>query len=202
MQFSRILAVHGYEIYQYGKLGELSEAICKEVLKIQEKYSHIILLGGWHLREAGPLPTIGDAMYNYLCLHNVPFEKMRTQYLEGLTNYMPPRDSMEEIDLLPTFFKTFGFFPQHTPFDAICIQYFVPRLRFLYRNRNARCQQIIGVSPPSLHIRRIIEQVPAYFITRLDPEGKGTIVTKNRDERTLYSTAGFPNKNLPSAWNQ
>lgn len=196
----KILAVHGYEIYRGGELGELSKAVCEEILTIQKGYSHIILLGGWHLREAGPRPTIAEAMCKYFRLHDFSiFEKLYTQFSAGLENYMPPRDSMEEIDLLPTILKKLGFSPSSVSFDAICIRYFAPRLRFLYRNRNAHCRYIIGVSPPSLHVGRIIQQVPAYLITRLDPEGKGKIVAKNRDERTL-AIVGFRERNLPEAW--
>ncbi|MDO8600731.1 MAG: hypothetical protein Q7R73_03925 [bacterium] len=197
----RILAVHGYEVYREGQLGELAQAVCEKILKIQGQYSRIILLGGWHLQEAGPRPTIGEAMSRYLQKHGMspmkPF--LFTQFSAACDKYMPPRDSMEEIDLLPTILDKVDINPRRTPFDAICISYFAPRLRLIYHNRGARLERIIKVTPPKLHLRRMIEQIPAYILTRLDPEGKGSIIEKNRDARTL-AIAGFKEKNLPSAW--
>lgn len=194
----RILAVHGYEIYKGGKLGELAEAICKKVIAIQNDYSHIILLGGWHLKEAGSFPTINVVMAKYLVQHEVPSEKIYTQYTTIRGAFRPPRDSMEEIDLLPTILRELGCTPRETPFDTICISYFAPRLRFLYRSRRARCERIIRVAPPNFHLRRMLEQIPAYIITRLDPNGTSTIIQKNRKERTLSD--GWFKENIPWAW--
>jgi len=141
-----LLVVHGYSIRPDGKLGTLSEVVCQKVVKIHYQYTHIILVCGWGWdigeKPPPPRPTVGEGMYTRLTELGVPKNKLYTQYTLECGDYIPPRDTMEEIDILPKLFEKLGVNPQKAAFEAIAFWAHTKRIELIYKSRKARCPVI------------------------------------------------------------
>lgn len=202
----KILAVHGYEIFRNSAgqviIGSLAEAVCQRVAAVHAHYSHILLLGGWHMREVGESPTIAEVMRKRLLALGVSGEKLYTQQELGLLNHMPPRDSMEEVDAVAVMLRKLVTYPRSITIDVACVSYFRPRLWFIYRNRGARIRRFIV--PPTSETwdwERIFWQMPTMLLTFLDPKGESRLVVKHRARRTLVQNPGvFAHRFTLEAW--
>lgn len=201
----KVLVVHGYEVFAFGFLGLLAELVCQWVARNHQRYTHIVLVGGWDLRDPGPRQTIAEVMARRLTKLGVPDNKLYHQYSGGLGlgNVLPPRDSMEEVDLLPSIFQALGW-GLNTAFDAVAIWFFVPRMGLLYRSRRAQYQKLYSVFHwrTLLMVKRIAIGVVAYFATANDTQGRGELFQGNRRARTLITAEEMERMRVvsPSDW--
>ena len=201
----RCLAVHGYEIKPGGKLGLLAQSVCQQAARIAHEYDVLLLLAGWHRRDVCPRPTIAEVMAADLVRRGVPREKVHTQFSLGCQHLLPTRDTMEEVDHLPSLLRALQLDPLRVSFDALCVWYFIPRVQFLYQSRGAHCRRVHGAwsLKTLLQPKRIYFQFMAYAQTRRDPYGESEQTQRHRVGRTMtYEYPGGPVSNVPSAWQQ
>ena len=119
-----IVVLHGYETHCDGILGPLAETICRTALPILQgdPSKRAILLGGWHLKEAGDVITIADAMELWLLEHDIHPDQIITQkHFPALHGYMPPRDTWEEVVLLRKMFHARFARKEKKSFEHGCI---------------------------------------------------------------------------------
>ena len=76
-----IVFVHGYEVYEGGRLGPLAKAVCEAVKRLLAINDDVraILLGGWHLKEAGRY-TIANAMTKHLSNDDISPQRIITKW--------------------------------------------------------------------------------------------------------------------------
>lgn len=199
-----ILIVHGYE-FRPNYLGRLNLAVCRKVAELHQYYKWIIMTGGWFFGTMPPRPTIAEAMRKELIKMDVPIEKLLTQFsIPGGEKVLPPRDCIEDVDLLGNLLGLLGFQPKEIYFDALCVWFMKPRVKFLYSTRKARCQKVIVAFFFSLDwdvLRKILTEFIAFPLMLFDPQGKSWPVKKTRGNRTCKFEKGqFPQRNLPRAW--
>jgi len=199
----KILMVHGYNFWP-DHIGTLNETICQTVKEIHRQYDIVIISCGWYFSNYPWRPTIAEVIRKRLIELGVPKEKLFTQFSLSRENYFPPRDTMEEIDLLATLLRALGFNPKETEFDAIGIWFMKPRIKFLYWTRKAKCRKVIGAYQGFKFskdaIRKIFTELLAFPIMLFDPWGQGRIIARTRRKRTCQVPDFVKEKNLPSAW--
>jgi len=213
LEKKKILIVHGYEFWKdhvgepdetVCQIGELNATVCQTVAKIHSQYDIIILSCGWYFSNYKWRPTIAEVIRERLIELGVPEEKLHTQFSLGRQNFFPPRDTMEDVDLLATLLKALGFIPKETEFDAIVIWFMKPRMKFLQRTRRTKCRKIIGAWSGFKFnkdtIRKILTEFLAFPIMLFDPWGGGKIIARTRRQRTCQVPDYVTEKNLPTAW--
>ncbi len=183
-----IVFVHGYEVYENGRLSPLSHAVCEATKRLREMNSdvRVILLGGWHLKEAGTY-TIADAMMTYLITTGMSPKRIITKWcFKSLDEEMPPRDTWEELIHLKGILTRLNISPK-APLQAVAWDFHVPRLKKMYATYGLTDVEIIPVTPPTykgLCHRRWIERM-ARIARFIDPDGDGIICHGTRLGRTL-----------------
>ena len=188
---SPYLVVHGYEIYENGRLGSLSLAVCEATLRMLEINPDMkaILVGGWHLEEAGAGTTIASAMHAWLVAHGIGEDRLITAAKLGLDGFMPPRDTQEEIALLWHMRRKLGIYGID-PFQFVAWKWHTWRIKSACRAWKIWNAQCIPVSPApfkGIWKRRIME-LCACVIQITDPHGMGWIPQMIRKGRTLANT--------------
>lgn len=185
-----ILVIHGYEIHRGGRLGPLAQAVCTSALPIlrNDPLKRVVLLGGWHLKEAGSSITIADAMKRWLFdqgLHN-PTRIITQRDFPSLAEYMPARDAWEETVLLRAIFNDL-LISFEQPFHTVAWDFHIPRLTNIYRTyhlmRNTS-QAVIPKTHTGLRHRRRMEWA-ARVLSIIDPTGTGILCHETRVRRTL-----------------
>ena len=197
----KILAVHGYQVFPIPTgPGIAARAVLRKVKKAHEEYAHIFFLGGWHCRRLGSRPTIAEIMRGNLISLGVGYEKLHDQFSLGLDNLIPPRDSVEEVDLLARLLREkFGTDPEKVEFDAIALWCCAPRLRVLYSIRRARCKRIISVNAASVPLR-LPQELALYSLARFfDPWGSNVLLKAIRKRRT-FKTQNGAKRCVAAAW--
>jgi hypothetical protein len=198
----KVLVVHGYEIDGEGNLEALAKATCDKVIKIQHRFTHIILLGGWHRKES-PC-TIGDAMRGYL-EKRMPREKLYTRESLGCDKCLPPRDTMEEVDVVPKLLRKLGMNPLRDKFWVIGAWMFWPRLWILYWKRGAHARIIGAFSWETAvtwkMLKRMYWQLVGIMSLLKDPLGESPLIVNNRNNRTLDDPSKYV-LNTPEAWKE
>jgi hypothetical protein len=194
----KVLLVHGYEIDQQGNPETLARAVCEKIIIIQDKFSHIVLLGGWHRKES-PC-TIGEAMEKYLLQRGMSPKKVFTRESLGLGNYLPTRDTMEEVDNAPISLRKLGVNPKYKKFWVLGVWFFWPRLWLLYKLRGAKKVRVLGAwGSGTIMPRRILWQIVGLRNLFLDPMGKGDHTVMHRKTRTLEDESRYL-ANTPETW--
>lgn len=196
-----VLVCHGYEVFANQVPSKLLVSLCRRVAQVSVTYDTIFLLGGQHLKEQGSV-TVDQVMKRMLQNLGVPEAKL-VAWSEVCPEQRPPRDTMEEIDLLPYLFSAHFAVkqPQQIVFDSACIWYFRFRVRFLCWQRRARCRRIYGAS--SANIARMIIEVIALVATIVSPTGQSFIFRRNRAARNVFPAQHNGQSwkdNLPAAW--
>lgn len=185
------LVVHGYEIYEGGRLGPLSLAICKAALRMLEMNPHMkaILLGGWHLHEAGAGTTIAGAMHAWLVAHGISEGRLITAAKLGLDGFMPPRDTYEEIALLWHMRRKLGIYGTE-PFQFVAWKWHAWRIKSACRAWKIWNAECIPASPaPFAGLwKRCAMEICACIIKITDPHGLGLIPQMIRKGRTIANT--------------
>ena len=185
---SPIAFVHGYEVYGNGQLGPLSQAICNAIERLLEINGEIraILLGGWHLKEAGAC-TIADVMARYLINAGVSPKRIITKLnFESLDTDMPPRDTWEELIALRKILAKMGI-DRNAPLQSIAWDFHIPRLKKMYKTFEITNVETIPVTPKpykGLWRRKLTERV-ARIVRFIDPHGNGIICQTTRLGRTF-----------------
>ena len=203
MQKKKILAVHGYEFW-LACIGILNEVVCQKIAKIHEQYDIIVMCCGWYFPTYQWDRTIAEVIKDRLIQLGVPKEKLHTQFSLGMENFIPPRDSMEDVDFLASLLKSLGFTPREIEFDAIGIWFMNPRLKYLYWTRKAKCRKVIGAYSGFEFnkdtVRKILTEFLAFPIMLFDPWGRGKIIARTRRKRTCEIPDSVNRENLPTAW--
>ena len=203
MENRKILVVHGYEFWE-GNMGALNETVCQAIKKIHDQYDIIIMSCGWYFSSYPWRPTIAEVIRKRLIELGVPKKKLHTQFSLGRGNFIPPRDTMEDVDLLATLLKALGFTPKETEFDTIVIWFMKPRMKFLQRTRGTKCRKVIGAYSGFKFnkdtIRKILTELLAFPIMLFDPWGRGKIIARTRRQRTCKVPCSVNRENLPTAW--
>ena len=184
---SPIVVLHGYEIYEHGRLGPLSLAVCEAGLRMLEVVPdcRLILLGGWHLKEAGADITIADAMQQWLMERGAAEDRIITRKSLGLLHLMPPRDTHEEAALLKTMLNLLSMNGMD-PFQFIAWEWHEQRIQWIYRTWKLRKAECIPVRPAFTGFwKRLAIEACAHVVQLFDPYGFGTICKKTREKRTL-----------------
>jgi len=181
----KILVVHVYGFIDSKNLGVQSETVCRGVLEIHHHYDRIYLVGGWHSEDLPNYLVSSDLMIKFLEKNGVSKSKMHSL---ALVNYLnPPRDTMEEVDILPKLFQASGL-PLNQKFDAIGLWFHITRIRMLYRLRKLNCRKVIPTFSWSTLKRnqwtRVLQELPGLLLTWLDPDGKGRFIQNLRKGRT------------------
>lgn len=185
-----IVVIHGYEIHCGKRLGPLAEAVCAAALPIlqSDPLKRAILVGGWHLKEAGDIITIADAMELWLLEQGVhrPGQIITQKRFPELAKLMPARDTWEEIVLLQKMFQALRISKEQS-FDFIAWDFHVPRLMNIYRTyRFMRPTALLVTPQPYKGLRyRKRREWAARVLYILDPTGHGVLCHENRIKRTL-----------------
>ena len=189
-----IVVLHGYETYAGGRLGPLALAVCVAALAIYRAERNVlfILVGGWHLKEAGASNTIADAMALWLMENGVPKERVITQRGMSLMHFRPPRDTHEELALLRMIRRMLGLYGMN-PFRFIAWEKHVPRIEAVQRTWKMRSTKAVPVTPiPHQWLwKRRATELCARIAQAFDPQGYGRIFTRIRRGRTIASE-GIP----------
>lgn len=143
-----IVVLHGYETYAGGRLGPLALAVCVAALAIYRAERNVlfILVGGWHLKEAGAPNTIADTMALWLMENGVPKECIVTQRSMNLIHFRPPRDTHEELALLRMIRRILGLYGMD-PFRFVAWDKHVPRIQAVQRAWKMRRTEAVPVTP-------------------------------------------------------
>lgn len=183
-----VLVLHGYEVYAEGRLSPLSQAVCDTALRLLEMNGDLraIILGGWHLKEAGTW-TIADAMANYIVNNGQSPKRIITKWcFESLEGIMPPRDTWEELIMLLRILPRLGV-SLKAPMISVAWDFHIPRLKKMYRTYGITNTEFVPATPPpheGLARRRWMERV-ARIVRFINPYGDGIICHGTRLKRTL-----------------
>ncbi len=187
-EFFPILYLHGYEVYAKGRLGPLSQAVCDTAVRLLQMNGdlRVIVLGGWHLKEAGTW-TIADAMVN--CIVNAGISPKRIitkECFETLSSVMPPRDSWEEFLMLLQILGRLGISPR-APLQGVAWDFHIRRLKKMCKTFGLTNTEIVPAVPEpheGLARRQWMERA-ARIVRFIDPQGGGIICHGTRLKRTL-----------------
>lgn len=179
---------HGYEVYAGGRLGPLSQAVCEAGLSLLRTNGELkaILLGGWHLKEAGEI-TIADAMQAFLMRKGIDPERIITKRrLHSLEGVMPARDSWEELVLLKRMLSRLGI-STGAPLTSVAWDFHIRRLTKMYATygfTDVVAAPAIPEPHEGLSRRKRMERA-ARIVRFIDPDGDGIICHNTRLGRTL-----------------
>lgn len=196
--------VHGYDSKPPKILGPFNARVCEEIVRVQQGYKKFLLLPGQNLHgvEAYVDQIMKEAL---LKEYRVPEEKI-SAWSDELPEYRPPRDTIEEVDLLAVWLRKLGHRPRETPFGAIGLRVHGPRIRLIYKHRGAKLQRFHGAPAWSIH-RVVAVEIPAYSVTWLSLEHNNkiaqSIIRNNRAGRNVFPTRrdGQPWIDVsPNAW--
>lgn len=189
------VALHGYEIQGKGTLGPLSRAVC-ECARLQlmtDVRMVAILLGGWRLYDPGPHTTIADVMQQWLLEQGVQRYQILTQRNLGLTRFMPPRDTWEELVLFGHIMNRLDPYATND-IRFVAWDVHVPRLLRMYEHffpgRSTINFPAIPAPFTGLKKRVFIERM-ARWVQRTDSDGTSLVCRKARARRTL-AQQGIP----------
>lgn len=184
------LVVHGYEILKGGELGPLSRAVAGAALSTLRMRPNLkaLLVGGWHLAEAGPEITIADAMAAFLVNKGrvSPTRIITKRTFPSLNGTMPARCSWEELALLKKALKGLAI-KCDEPLMAVAWDFHVPRLTAMYRTFGFPNVELLSAEPEpheGLGKRKWMERA-ARIVRMIDPHGVGIICHETRLRRTL-----------------
>lgn len=189
-----IVVLHGYETHAGGRLGPLALGVCVAALAIYHAERNVlfILVGGWHLKEAGAPNTIADTMALWLMENGVPKKRIVTQRSMNLIHFRPPRDTHEELALLRMIRRMLGLYGMD-PFRFVAWEKHVRRIQAAQRTWKMRCTEAVPIIPiphQGLWKRHVIE-LCARIAQVFDPQGYGKAFTRIRRGRTIVNE-GIP----------
>lgn len=192
---SGVLVVHAYEIYADGTFSPRTTAVCQKVLRIHEQYKRILLIGGWHNTALEYTNTLGVQMEDWLHRHGVPMYKTATHFNppnttkrgELVSKRYPPRDTFDEVAILPYYFLAMGFetTASHIGFDIVCSGFYSPRVELIYALHRAKVNKVHRAwSFAPSDWRDLFLQVPWILFTALNKSGDWSLFRKLREKRT------------------
>ncbi|MCX6806633.1 MAG: hypothetical protein NT135_00700 [Candidatus Berkelbacteria bacterium] len=187
----KILVVHGYEVSNNGRYDALVRCLCHKVVEIHERYDAIVLLGGLCWRQDPYLLEIAKVMRAYLIKLGVPEDKLYTRLGLGCYDCHPPRDIIEEVDLLPIVIRALGQTPRYL-FDVVAFWDTISLLRLIYeaKGRSMPPRFIKVFSSRTLLPLRMIREILIRREVKRDPYGKSGRFNRDRAKITFAAIDG------------